>query len=64
MSWETICPDCGARLDPGEKCDCGEHKKEKPPKMRQHLMAAGVSRKATQITNYSIAEKQAHVKER
>lgn len=21
---EYICPDCGARLDPGEKCDCKE----------------------------------------
>lgn len=24
-----ICPDCGARLDPGELCDCAET--EKPP---------------------------------
>ena len=21
-----ICPDCGAHLDPGEKCDCQEKK--------------------------------------
>lgn len=64
MSWERICPDCGARLDPCEKCDCKEHKKEKPPKMRQHLMAASVSQKATQKTNYSIPENPSYVKER
>ena len=22
MSYYNICPDCGARLDPGERCDC------------------------------------------
>lgn len=22
MAYYRICPDCGARLDPGEKCDC------------------------------------------
>ena len=22
MSYFTTCPDCGANLDPGEKCDC------------------------------------------
>lgn len=22
MSYYTICPECGATLDPGEKCDC------------------------------------------
>ena len=24
---EYICPKCGARLDPGEKCDCEEEDK-------------------------------------
>ena len=24
MSYWNICPDCGAHLDPGEKCDCKE----------------------------------------
>lgn len=24
MDYYRICPDCGAALDPGEKCDCGE----------------------------------------
>lgn len=23
-----ICPECGARLDPGEKCDCDKERKE------------------------------------
>lgn len=26
--WYRICPDCGANLDPGEKCDCKEKKYE------------------------------------
>lgn len=24
MAFYRICPDCGAALDPGEKCDCGD----------------------------------------
>ena len=24
MSYWNVCPDCGAHLDPGEKCDCKE----------------------------------------
>ena len=31
MSWEYVCPLCGANLDPGEMCDCtepgGDHEK-------------------------------------
>lgn len=29
----NVCPHCGAYLDPGERCDCGENgdKKEPPP---------------------------------
>lgn len=27
-----VCPRCGAHLDPGERCDCGENRgKEKAP---------------------------------
>ena len=29
MSYYRICPYCGAALDPGEKCDCGQ--KNRPP---------------------------------
>ena len=28
MAFYKICPDCGASLDPGEKCDCREEEKE------------------------------------
>lgn len=28
MSYYNVCPECGAALDPGEKCDC----KEKAPR--------------------------------
>lgn len=30
MSFYKICPDCGANLDPGERCDCiSEKEKQK-----------------------------------
>lgn len=29
MSYYTTCPKCGASLDPGEKCDCGQAKATK-----------------------------------
>ena len=30
MAYYRVCPDCGAHLDPGEKCDCrvGAEKRE------------------------------------
>lgn len=28
----NICPDCGASLDPGERCDCHAPDKETAPK--------------------------------
>ena len=31
MSKFGTCPDCGASLDPGERCDCREEQKEKCP---------------------------------
>lgn len=30
-----ICPDCGAHLDPGERCDCQRIKKETAPLQRE-----------------------------
>ena len=27
MSYYRTCPDCGAALDPGERCDCQDDKK-------------------------------------
>lgn len=36
-----ICPDCGAYLDPGEKCDCqSENQNEEPPSELEPLKAA------------------------
>ena len=29
MAYYRICPDCGAALDPGEKCDCREKAEQK-----------------------------------
>lgn len=29
MAFYKICPDCGASLDPGEKCDCREEAEKK-----------------------------------
>lgn len=27
MAYYSMCPNCGARLDPGERCDCREKEK-------------------------------------
>ena len=27
MSYYSTCPDCGAHLDPGERCDCQDEKR-------------------------------------
>ncbi len=37
MAYYRICSDCGAALDPGEKCDCQEEKERKQEFFRQHL---------------------------
>lgn len=29
MAQYITCPDCGAHLDHGEKCDCGKNNEEK-----------------------------------
>lgn len=31
---KRICPDCGAHLDPEEKCDCQEERQEKGPRQQ------------------------------
>lgn len=28
MSYYRVCPDCGAHLDPEERCDCQDEEKE------------------------------------
>ena len=37
MAYYNVCPDCGASLDPGEKCDCQEESEEKQEYFSQHL---------------------------
>lgn len=37
MAFYRICPDCGASLDPGEKCDCRDEKERKQEFYSQHL---------------------------
>ena len=32
-----ICSDCGAHLDPGEKCDCKQKEQEKKEFYNRHL---------------------------
>lgn len=28
MSYYRVCPNCGANLDPGERCDCQDEEKQ------------------------------------
>ena len=34
-----ICPHCGAHLDPGERCDCQDKKREAAPLQRERPQA-------------------------
>ena len=34
MSYFWCCPDCGANLDPGERCDCRENRKVPPTELQ------------------------------
>lgn len=33
MAFYRVCTDCGANLDPGERCECFRERKEKEKKM-------------------------------
>ena len=33
MAFYRECPDCGANLDPGERCDCFREREEKEKKL-------------------------------
>lgn len=53
MSFYRPCPHCGANLDPGEKCDCGDaadavshHDRRSDPAYPLGADAAGRNRKA------------------
>lgn len=39
MAYYNICPDCGASLDPGERCDCRDRAEEKPKRPVLHMEA-------------------------
>lgn len=47
MAYYRICPDCGAALDPGEKCECQEEKEKKREFFSQHLKMEPGSRQLT-----------------
>ncbi len=37
MAFYNTCPLCGANLDPGEACDCGEERERKQEFFSSHL---------------------------
>lgn len=37
MAYYSICPDCGASLDPGEKCTCREERELQQDFFTKHL---------------------------
>lgn len=47
MAYYRICPDCGAALDPGEKCECQEEMEKKREFFSQHLKMEPGSRQLT-----------------
>lgn len=57
MSYYTTCPDCGANLDPGEICDCGQ-KENGLPDCNQNSPRKGKK----PSTDQSIAQRNENVK--
>ena len=47
MAYYRICPDCGATLDPREKCECQEETEKKREFFSQHLKMEPGSRQLT-----------------
>lgn len=50
----SICPDCGAHLDHGERCDCGA--KREPPPVRETEDGKGNQRMITHNAFYHSAD--------
>lgn len=56
MAYYRICPWCGAHLDPGERCDCGEGRWERiTPRSMAHTGRYEQTEKA--LTHYSMGER-------
>ena len=49
-----VCPQCGAHLDPGERCDCQDKKREAAPLQRE--------RPPIKVPNASLTEAEEKVK--
>lgn len=43
MAYYKICSDCGATLDPGEKCDCQEDRQNQSDFFAQHIKVGSKS---------------------
>lgn len=43
MAYYTVCPACGANLDPGEKCNCIDTRTERDEFFRKHMETEKVS---------------------
>lgn len=56
-----VCPDCGAYLDPGERCDC-----QVQPQEQEKAAPSGQDRKAARVdlytSTYILPEKWRYVK--
>ena len=52
-----VCPSCGSHLDPGEKCDCTNIKKETNPQPRERPLT-----KTSNSTTVSLSTPKAKVK--
>lgn len=67
MAYYRTCPDCGAHLDPGERCDCQEGQsgansqtfgnlQKKAPASATNAGGGGVDQISTSVSSSSIAE--------
>lgn len=52
MSQFYQCPDCGANLDPGERCDCKKEKKERDQQKEQQKEKYNMSALENNRPNY------------
>lgn len=43
MAYFNVCPDCGAHLDPSERCDCTEDKPSIPAMQRATAETARIT---------------------